>query len=29
VEVLGGHMKVISPPGIGTSLHVTIPLPAE
>jgi signal transduction histidine kinase len=26
VEVLGGHMKVISPPGIGTSLHVTIPL---
>jgi signal transduction histidine kinase len=29
VEVLGGHMKVISPPGSGTSLHVTIPLPAE
>jgi signal transduction histidine kinase len=29
VEVLGGHIKVISPPGSGTSLHVTIPLPAE
>jgi signal transduction histidine kinase len=29
VEVLGGHMKVISPPGSGTSLQVTIPLPAE
>jgi signal transduction histidine kinase len=27
VEVLGGHMKVISPPGSGTTLHVTIPLP--
>jgi signal transduction histidine kinase len=26
VEVLGGHMKVISPLGSGTSLHVTIPL---
>ncbi|HEY2401179.1 MAG TPA: ATP-binding protein, partial [Steroidobacteraceae bacterium] len=26
VEVLGGHMKVISPPGSGTALHVTIPL---
>jgi signal transduction histidine kinase len=29
VEVLGGHMKVISPMGSGTSLHVTIPLPTE
>ena len=29
VEVLGGHMKVISPPGSGTALHVTIPLTAE
>jgi signal transduction histidine kinase len=26
VEVVGGHMKVISPPGSGTSLHVNIPL---
>jgi signal transduction histidine kinase len=26
VEVLGGYMKVISPPGSGTSLRVTIPL---
>jgi signal transduction histidine kinase len=26
VEVLGGHLKVISPPGSGTSLYVTIPL---
>jgi signal transduction histidine kinase len=26
VEVLGGHIKVISPPGSGTALHVTIPL---
>ncbi|OBG24197.1 hypothetical protein A5764_00860 [Mycobacterium sp. 852002-51057_SCH5723018] len=26
VEVLGGHMEVVSPSGIGTSLHVTIPL---
>ena len=26
VEVLGGHINVISPPGIGTSVHVTIPL---
>jgi signal transduction histidine kinase len=27
VEVLGGHMKIISPMGSGTTLHVTIPLP--
>jgi signal transduction histidine kinase len=27
VEVLGGHMKVISPMGSGTTLNVTIPLP--
>jgi signal transduction histidine kinase len=26
VEVLGGHITVISPPGIGTTLQVTIPL---
>jgi signal transduction histidine kinase len=26
VEVLGGQMNVISPPGSGTSLHITIPL---
>jgi signal transduction histidine kinase len=26
VEVLGGYMTVINPPGSGTALHVTIPL---
>ena len=26
VEVLGGHMKITSPPECGTSLHITIPL---
>jgi signal transduction histidine kinase len=26
VEALGGHIEVVSPPGIGTSLHATIPL---
>jgi PAS domain S-box-containing protein len=26
VEVLGGHMKIVSPPGSGTSLHITIPV---
>jgi signal transduction histidine kinase len=26
VEVLGGHMKIASPPGNGTSLRVTIPI---
>jgi hypothetical protein len=25
VEVLGGYMTVINPPGSGTALHVTIP----
>jgi predicted ATPase/signal transduction histidine kinase len=25
-EALGGHIEVVSPPGTGTSLHVTIPL---
>jgi signal transduction histidine kinase len=29
VEVLGGHMKVISAPGSGTALHVTIPLTGD
>src|SRR5882757_4551362 len=26
VEALGGHIDVVSPPGNGTSLHVTLPL---
>jgi signal transduction histidine kinase len=26
VEALGGRMQIVSPPGTGTSLHVTIPL---
>jgi signal transduction histidine kinase len=26
VEVLGGHMEIASPPGSGTSLHITIPV---
>jgi signal transduction histidine kinase len=26
VEALGGHMKVVSPPAVGTTLHITIPL---
>jgi signal transduction histidine kinase len=26
VEVLGGHMQITSPPGRGTSLHITIPV---
>jgi signal transduction histidine kinase len=26
VEVLGGHMQITSPPGGGTSLHITIPV---
>jgi signal transduction histidine kinase len=29
VEVLGGQMQISSPPGTGTSLHVTIPLGGE
>jgi signal transduction histidine kinase len=29
VEVLGGHMEVISAPGSGTALHVTIPLTGD
>jgi signal transduction histidine kinase len=26
VEVLGGHMEITSPPGSGTSVHISIPL---
>jgi signal transduction histidine kinase len=26
VEVLGGHLKITSPPGSGTSVHLTIPV---
>ena len=26
VEVLGGHMEIASPPGSGTSVHISIPL---
>jgi signal transduction histidine kinase len=26
VEVLGGHMQISSPPGGGTSLHITVPV---
>jgi signal transduction histidine kinase len=26
VEALGGHMKVVSPSAVGTTLHITIPL---
>jgi signal transduction histidine kinase len=29
IEALGGNMKVISVPGSGTSLHVTIPLTGD
>ncbi|HEY6574183.1 MAG TPA: GAF domain-containing sensor histidine kinase, partial [Mycobacterium sp.] len=29
VEALGGHLQVVSPPGSGTSLDVTVPLEAE
>ena len=26
VEALGGHMDIASPPGSGTSVHISIPL---
>ena len=26
VEALGGHIEIVSPPGSGTSLHITIPV---
>ena len=26
VEALGGHMEITSPPGSGTSVHISIPL---
>ncbi|MDT5150298.1 MAG: hypothetical protein QOI01_2031 [Mycobacterium sp.] len=26
VEALGGHMEITSPPGSGTSMHISIPL---
>jgi signal transduction histidine kinase len=29
VEVLGGHIEVVSVPGSGTSLHATIPLTGD
>ena len=28
VEAVGGHMRIASPPGGGTTLHVAIPMPA-